>query len=221
MPAAKLKAAGHDPFAAGFSSGWMFPLLSYYIYPQYLSFDEIKESVAGKKHFNDPEFISVWEKMDEYSRANYFLKSAASIDFVDSWFEWRSGNATICPLPSGTAIQWIEELGTDKVGIMQFPQLTEKPVDWVPCAPVAEFITSWSPNKELAADFLVYLHSEESSARMVEIMDGKNFPADDRFDVNTIANPLKNKLRLIPITVLQMAPFSLMQLSHMHRWARA
>ena len=190
----KLKAAGHDPFAAGFSSGWMFPLLSYYIYPQYLTFDQIKECVAGERHFDDPEFVEVWKKIAEYAQAGYFLKSAASIDFVDSWFEWRSGNATICPLPSATAITWIEELGTDKVGIMNFPQLTDKPVDWVPVAPVAEFITSWSPNKELAADFLVYMHTEESMNRMVDVMDGKCFPPDDRFDVNKIGNPLKRQI---------------------------
>ncbi len=192
----KLKAAGHDPFAAGFSSGWMFPLLTYYLYPQYLTFNEIQEAVAGQKHFNDPEFIDTWDKIDEYNKAGYFLSSAASIDFVDSWFEWRSGNATMCPLPSSLAIQWIEEIGTDKVGIMKFPQTTDKPVDWVPCAPVAEFITSWSPNKELAADFLVFLHSEESMNSMVEIMDGKSFPSDDRFDVEKIGNPLKKQIAI-------------------------
>ena len=189
-----LKDAGHDPFAAGFSSGWMFPLLSYYIYPQYLTFEEVKECVAGVRSFDDPEFIEVWERIGEYAEAGYFLESAASIDFVDSWFEWRAGNATICPLPSPLAITWIEEIGSENLGIMSFPQLTDKPVDWVPVAPIAEFITSWSPNKELAADFLVYLHSEESSNRMVEILDGQNFPADDRFDINMIKDPLKRQL---------------------------
>jgi len=192
----KLKAAGHDPFAAGFATGFMYPLLSYYIYPQYVSFDDIKKCVTGEKHFNDPEFMPVWDVIDEYNRAGYFLKSASSIDFVDSWFEWRSGNATICPLPSTTALQWIAELGTDKVGIMQFPQLEDKPVDWVPCAPIALFITNWSPNKELAADFLVFLHSQESFNKMISIMDSKNFPSDDRFDPNTIGDPLKRQLAI-------------------------
>jgi multiple sugar transport system substrate-binding protein len=191
---AKLKKAGHDPFSIGFKGGWGFDLYSFYFFLQFLTFNDLLETVAGKQSFSSPAAMWLWEKADEYNRSGYFIRSVTSIDLGESWQEWRSGNATMSPIPNMTAMQWIDELGTDKVGIMSFPTITDKPIDWIPVAPVSEFITSWSPNKELAADFLVFLHSDEAMDLMIDVMDSNLIPADDRFDMSKVKDPVKRQI---------------------------
>ncbi len=190
----RLKKAGHDPFSLGFKGGWGFSLYSFYFYPQFLTFTNILETVSGKRSFADPDAMWVWEKADEYNKAGYFIRAATSVDLGESWQEWRSGNGTMSLIPNQTAMMWLDELGADKVGIMSFPTLTGKPMDWIPVAPVSEFITSWSPNKELAADFLSFLHSEEIMSIMIQTMDSNLIPADDRFDMNLVKDPVKRQI---------------------------
>jgi len=189
----KLKDAGHAPFAAGFKGGWMFPVLGYFIYPQYLTLDEMKQAVVGEISFADPIFQDAWQKIDDYSRAGYFIESASSIDLAEAYQEWRKGSGTFAEVSSQQAMAWLEELGSEHVGVMYWPEMTENPVDWVPVCKVSEFITSWSPNKELAADFLTFLHSDLSFQKMQEIHP-YSVPADDRFDVSTVTDSVKQEI---------------------------
>ena len=189
-----LKLAGHDPFAIGLKDRRGFVLYSFYFFPQFLTSTDILETVAGDRSFADPDVMWVWHKADEYNKSDYFIRTVASVDLEESWKEWRNGNGTMTAVPSSIAMMWLDEFGTDNVGIMSFPSLRDKPLSRVPVAPVSEFITGWSPNKELAADFLAFLHTDEIMSMMISKMNSKLIPADSRFNLDLVKNPVKRQV---------------------------
>jgi multiple sugar transport system substrate-binding protein len=189
-----LKQAGHNPFAIGFKDRRGFALYSFYFFPQFLTLPTFLETVVGERSFEDPDAMRMWKKVDEYNRAGFFFREAAFVDLEESWNEWRNGKGTMTAVPSSTAMMWLDELGADNVGIMSFPSLKDKPVGRVPVAPVSGFITGWSQNKELAADFLAFLHTEEILSMMIQKMNSNLIPADDRFNLNLVNNPVKKQV---------------------------
>ncbi|UCB46761.1 MAG: extracellular solute-binding protein [Spirochaetota bacterium] len=188
---AKLKAAGHAPYASGFSGGWGGVILADFMWNYLVDYHDIIKAVIGERHFDEPAFIEYWEKVDAYNKAGYFNKNAPSIDWTEGWNEWRAGKATFLSLPGQAALSFVDELGTDKVGYFPYPALSDKKVGWV--WPMPHSITSWSKHKELAADFLKYFHAKENYSKMIDIMDARILPADDRFDPGIIQEPEHKK----------------------------
>jgi multiple sugar transport system substrate-binding protein len=189
----KLKMAGHAPFCLGFK-GWGPDAWSFLFVYQTMTSKALKEIVTGQRSWTDPDAMWSFKKAVEMNDAGYFIKAAASLELGESWQEWRSGKATITYLPSMSAIAWIDELGKDKVGIMNIPTLTNEPINWSVLMPYSYFITSWSPHKELAADFLKFWHTQEGMNLLLDTMNGSVIPPDDRLDMSRIKDPLKRQL---------------------------
>jgi raffinose/stachyose/melibiose transport system substrate-binding protein len=196
----KLKAAGHEPFVAGWKGGYQFVVLGSNFLFQYMSVNDVKEAVVGIKKFTDPGWVNTFEKIDEYNRAGYFIEASMSIDQAQAWPEWRSGAGTFGTLSSPLILTFMEEEGANKFKIMPFPKITDKVLKAPPIFVFSQFITAWSQNKELAADFLVFLHSEESFQKMIETVGGKVIPVDDRFDTNLIEDPVR---REVAVTMME------------------
>jgi ABC-type glycerol-3-phosphate transport system substrate-binding protein len=133
-------------------------------------------------------------KAEEMNKAGYFIKAAASLELGESWQEWRSGKATMTYLPAMSALTWIDELGRDKVGVMNLPTLTDEPIDYQVLMPYSYFITNWSPHKELAADFMKFWHTQEAMNLMVDMLNASFIPPDDRLDMSRIKDPLKRQM---------------------------
>jgi len=186
---AKLKAAGHIPYAVGFGGGWQTPVFADFMWPYFISFGEIAEVVIGNRAFNEPDFVDFWEKLDSYNKAGYFIEGATSIDWIEAWNEWRAGKATFLSLPGQSAMSFIDELGTDKVGYFVFPAISDKKLVHGLVWPTPHSITIWSKHKELAADFLVYFHAEENYPKLLDAVQTHNVPADDRFDPSVVRKP--------------------------------
>ncbi len=192
-----LKSVGISPFAMGFKSpGWMTSIFSGHIVNQIGNSKETIVAAAGNKSFGDVGFDELFTIIDQFNSNDYLIENATSIVPPEALNEWRSGNATFGFTPSMKAFGWLEELGSEKMGIMPIPTIEEtgNAVDWIPCVPMSLFITEWSPNKELAADFLMFLHSQERMNAMVEVLNGVTIPADDRFDIDIIDNPQRKEV---------------------------
>jgi len=195
----KLKAAGIQPMTVGWVGGYQFVTMAGDLIFQYVTVQDIKEMVVGTKKFTDsPGLLEVFKKIDEYNRAGYFLDAGMSLDQFGAFEEFRKGAAGIAsstPLP--LFLSWVDDVGPDKYKyIPVFPKFADAkyPLPGPPAFVFSEFITSWSPNKELAADFLVFMHSQKSLELAVEILKGNLMPVDDRYDPGTIADPLKREI---------------------------
>jgi ABC-type glycerol-3-phosphate transport system substrate-binding protein len=189
----KLKDAGHDPFCLGFK-GWGGDAWSFLFVYQAMTSQDLKEIIVGKQSWTDPDAMWSFTKAKELKDKGYFIPAAASLELGESWQEWRSGKATFTYLPAMSAITWTDELGKDKVGIMNIPTLTDKPIDYQVLMPYSYFITNWSPHKEIAADFLTFWHTQEAMNLMIDTLNASFIPPDDRLDMSRIKDPLKRQL---------------------------
>ena len=186
---AKLKAAGHDPWAAGFSGGMEMDNFANFMWGYFIDYPGILECVTGDRHFNEPDFVDWWAQIDEYNKAGYYMKGANSIDWIEAMNEWRAGKATFLVAPGATSMTYMDDLGPDKVGYFTFPANSDKRDVVANCWACPHSITSWSENKELAADFLNFFHAPENYPKLLEAEQYHFLPADDRFDFNIIQEP--------------------------------
>lgn len=187
----KLKNAGIAPVSVGFKDpGFEVAVLSCHFWPQYFtSRDAVKEAVIGERSFTDPEFVDMWYRLDELNKKGYLIEGCMSIPLEESYAELVKNNAAFAFINTQQAIHYYNDFGADAIGFMSFPSVTGEPVDWIPVAPITLFVTSWSENKEIAADFLKYLHSEERMNALLEITNYSTYQADDRFDFSKIEDP--------------------------------
>jgi len=202
----KLKAAGHEPFVVGWKGGYQFVASGGHWLFQYITVEDLKETVVGIKKFTDrPGLIDVFEKIDEYNRAGYFIEAAMSLDQAQAWPEWRRETGTFAMLAHPLIFTYMEEV-PDTFKIM--PSFSKLPGSRysLPGPPIfvfSQFITPWSENKELAADFLVFLHSQESFKAMVDTLGGTLTPVDDRFNPNLIKDPIRREFAEIMMETLR------------------
>ena len=94
----------------------------------------------------------------------------------------------------GAVLESAEILGAENIGVMKTPIFGEgEMADWYTATQsISHFITSWSPNKEVAADFITSWHSPESLEQWFAITG--TMPADSRFDLSAVDDPLKQTL---------------------------
>lgn len=192
-----LKAAGIEPWIAGFKTpAWGFSYFASNYWPQKLdSTNELKVAAIGEeKSFTEEEFVDMWQRIDQLNKNGYYMEGGASVTYTEATQEWRMGNGAFVITASQQALMWYDELGSEKAGFMAFPSITDKKVDWMPVAPITLFITKWSPNKEIAADFLKFLHTEDRLDAMIKLLEGTCVPPDDRLDMSLVTDPQKEFL---------------------------
>lgn len=189
-----LKAAKIRPIAWNFSgAGWGTAVLSGFIWPQTLgNVNALKEAAIGKRKFTDPEYKELFVKLDELNKRGCFADRALATG--DAATEFQQGDGAMSFPANFNAATMVKEMGADKVGLMYFPSITGKPVDWIQVAPITLFVTSWSKNPEAAAGYLKFLHSKEGMDLAMKVSDGMIVPGDDRFDTSQIADPTTRML---------------------------
>lgn len=145
----------------------------------------IQRAVIGEGSFQDAEHAEWWTALDQLVKAKCFNDDANSLDLYSGWEMFGRGEAGMLQANDGYLNTAIELLGEGKVGIMRFPRFTTGPLSESMCYFSQGLgITSWSPHKEIAADFLLSLHEQESVDEFYKIT-GIPF-ANKNFDLNLI-----------------------------------
>jgi len=191
---AKIKARGITPIGLGIKDGWVGGWLFSLLGGQSLDNEkEIMRAVVGDVSFTDPKYASWWKKLDELIKAGYFNPDVTSLELYQGQDLFASGEVAMTITVSSGAVAFLKTLGKDKVGVMTIPAFGKGKMAGR-CGAIAQqlVITSFSPNKEEAADFLRFMHTPERLNAIYR--DSGAFPADDRFDANLLKTSQERKM---------------------------
>lgn len=191
----KIKDAGYIPFVFGGAGLGFVPWLEAPLGSQNLdSVSELIDVYSGKTDYTDLKYSEWLYKLEEMVKKGYINEDAHTLDIMqanESYFTVGEGAMAI--MPSGLARTINEEILVDQVGLMYPPvygdgKLAGKNNVWRKNIG----ITEWSPNKEVAADFLRLIATEERSNAMYDIC--KALPGSRNFDSSTIPDQIGQDL---------------------------
>ena len=184
-----LNSKGITPIAGGVKDGWFGGWLYSIMGSQSLtSIEDLKQAVVGDKKFTDPEFAEWWSKLQEMIDHKCWNDDIGSQELYQAQQTWVDGKSAMT-ISAGTEVgNFVKQVGTDKVGVMAMPAYG----DGIGAGKLGSTsqtlgISSWSPHKQEAADFIMYLHTPERLAAFYKATGA--LPADDRFDSSLITVP--------------------------------
>ncbi|MHB1275657.1 MAG: ABC transporter substrate-binding protein [Candidatus Humimicrobiaceae bacterium] len=190
-----LKKAGITPYGLSAADGWqVLELPSFWSY-QLASIADLKAAVTGEKSFADASFTDVFARFKELMDKGYLNADITSLNAFDRRLNmWQGKYAMSQEGGTNEMLQANKDQGTEKFQVLPIPQIGDKAVDYVATTGVSNFITSWSKNKEIAADFLASFHSPEIQQFIYDRFEGRVMPFDDRFDFSQVSDPSRISL---------------------------
>src|SRR6266536_4495164 len=161
-----LRAKGITPIAGGVKDGWFGGWLFSILGSQSLtSVDELKQAVVGDKKFTDPELAEWWTRLGQMIQAKCWNDDIGSLDLYQAQQTWVDGKSAMT-ITAGTDVRkFVSQVGADKVGVMTMPAYA----DGVGAGKLGSTsqtlgISSWSPYKQQAADFIRFMHTDAELA---------------------------------------------------------
>jgi ABC-type glycerol-3-phosphate transport system substrate-binding protein len=186
----KLQAAGITPVAFGNDAAWSTQLMIQGMN----SLQQLVDASTGKAHFTDKAHAGFEGALKQMVDAKCFNADANSIPWSKALDSFSAGKAAMTLTTDGGVQQAKKALGASKVDVMRWPIWgTGKLKDaYDATQSTSYFVTSWSKHKREAAAFLVFLHTP------AEITDWFKTtgvpPADNRFSISRVTDPLEKKL---------------------------
>jgi len=187
-----LNKAGITPIVGGnrggFEGSWWFAHLG----KQYMDSPADLQKAALSGDFSR---IGQWaDRFDEMFEANCFNKDINSLELQEKYDIFNNGDAAMVLAIDGAALGAADAIGADNLGTMTLPEFGDGKMAsyYTATQSISHFVTSWSPNKQAAADFIKFWHSTESMEKWVELTGV--MPADARFDQSTVTDPVKQQL---------------------------
>jgi multiple sugar transport system substrate-binding protein len=126
--------------------------------------------------------------------SGYINSDVASINLNDSAAPFARGQAGMTFGTDAYVIGYAKTMGEQNIGVFPAPPIgTGKLGAWYDATQSSsEMITSWSAHKHEAAMFLMFMHTPER-LRALNSQTGA-FPADNRFPLDKIKDPLQRQL---------------------------
>lgn len=196
---AALKAHGITPFGMGNSDGffgaWMFAI---YAKQELDSLDQLKSAIANTGTYKMAQFDTVLRNlyglMQDMIAKGYVNSDVASLSLTQGWTLFPQKKVAMSFATDGNVLTWEQTLGAKSIGVAAPPIWGNgKLADTYDVTQSSdEFITSWSKNKPAAAAFLAWLHQPDNLKTLYSQTNA--FPADKRFPVSAISDPLAKQL---------------------------
>ena len=184
----KLKGSGVIPFEIGgmkdgFDSPWLYATIGTSAHD---SVQEFVSAAVEEVSFTEDSHTLWLERVNEVNDSGYINPLTMSNDFPSGRESFLRGESAMGLVTNGQGMQWIEEMGGDeKVGVMRIPEFSDGDMAGKQNVQSQAFgIPEFSQHKEEAADFLVFTHQPQQLKRFYELT--RNFPADDRFDPDSL-----------------------------------
>jgi raffinose/stachyose/melibiose transport system substrate-binding protein len=197
--AKKLKAAGITPFGMGNKDGyggaWFFSLIG----KQNLdSINELKAAMIGKAKFSDPKFSGFYQLLADLRKKGYLNSDVASISFTQGLQLFGQKKVAMSWVTDGNAAAAAKALGGTKgMGVGPIPVWGKGKLatSYDTTQSSSAFITKWSKHPRAAAQFLMFLHSQQALKAWYAATGV--FPADKRFPASLVTDPIaKQQLAL-------------------------
>jgi multiple sugar transport system substrate-binding protein len=165
-----LREAGYTPIGTGFKDGWLGGwMVSYLGQQNFSSVEDLMRAVRGEASLTDPMYAEWWERWAEMNERGCFNEDIMSLDLYQGQALFENEQAAMTNHVEPYIAQLERSMGEDVVGIMRTPVYGSgefATAIGVPTQTLA--ITSFSQHKEEAADFLRFLHTDETMQLMYE-----------------------------------------------------
>ena len=191
----KLKAAGITPIGMGNKDGYFGAWFFSNFGKQNLdNVDQLKQAVIGQADITDPKYTGFYEPMHQLKANGCLNDDIASLTLDQGMAKFGTGQAAMAWGTDGIVTKWAGQLGQDKIGVARTPKWGNGKLADVhnTTQSSSAFITSWSKNKQAAAQFLTWLHEPANLASWYETTG--IFPADSGFDRSAIKTDLGRQL---------------------------
>ncbi len=152
---------------------------------------EVLQAVTGETSFTDPAYVDFFARWQELYERKAFPEDVASLDMYSGQQLVTQGKAGLTLITGSEMASYVEAIGPDNAGVMKLPPTGDGPfADRLTSTSQTLAVTSWSSPEQqaIAANFITFLHTPEQLAAYYEATGVP--PADDRFDPETITDPL-------------------------------
>ncbi|MET0703727.1 MAG: extracellular solute-binding protein [Mycobacterium sp.] len=189
-----LSSAGVATLAGGVKDGWFGGWLYSMLGMQSIgSTGDVTAAVVGDKSFTDPKLAEWWTRLEDSTKHKCWNKDINSLELYQAQELWVQGNAAMTITAGTDAPNFVKKVGADKVTIMGLPSWGDgKYAGKMGTTSQTVGITSWSKYPQVAADFIQFMHTPERLQAWYDITG--SLPADDRFDVAKVTDPVKKQL---------------------------
>ncbi len=151
------------------------------------------DMALGIKQFNSYPFLKVWETQEQIARNGYAPPDADTIGLWPGMEYFDRGEAAFVFNCDINTTRYIKLLGEDALGVAKVPRFgNAKQADRYVFEAQAMGITTWSPRKQAAAQWLGYLHKPAIFNDYYETVG--NIPPDLRFDPSRLKYPQLKKI---------------------------
>ena len=186
----KLRAVNVIPISGGLKDGWFGGWLYSILGRQpHDSEKDIMAAVIGKAKFTDPKHVEWWKRLAELRDAGCWNEDINSLDYQQGMDRFVQGQAAMI-FGNDTFLKgWADTMGSwDNIGVMLVPKYAEgKMANQYIVTAQGLGITAWSRHKQEAADFLMFMHTQDRLNAWFKYTGV--LPADDRLDVSLIEQP--------------------------------
>jgi len=189
-----LSAKGVPALAGGVKDGWFGGWLYSILGAQSVSSSkDVVAAVTGTQKFTDPMHADWWTRLQETQQHKCWNTDINSLELYQAQQLWKDGKAAMTVVAGPDAPNFANAVGASKVVVMAMPKWGNGPfAGKMGSTSQTIGITKWSKNKEVAADFLMFSH-EKAQLDNWFVRTG-SMPADDRFDLNGVKDPVKKAL---------------------------
>ncbi len=148
----------------------------------------------GKLDWREPKYYEHWKRLGDLWKAKFINDDAMSIELYPGIDLWGNGKGAMTAVVVPLVGSQEAKLGTDKTGLMTFPVFGTGKMAGKPIRDCQGFgISSQSKHKEVAAQFLQYMHKPELVSKLWDY--AKVLPTDSGFDPSLITDPVMKALR--------------------------
>ncbi|MER3485967.1 MAG: hypothetical protein C4345_08390 [Chloroflexota bacterium] len=188
-----LKTAGIIPLAGGIKDGWLGGWLFSVLSIQTL--DTIKELMAAVTDgdLREPKFSEWIHRVDETIQRQFWNDDVTSLELYQGQALWSQGKAAMSYVAGSDIRKFVTEMGADKCGVLKTPRYGNGQLAGTFGSTSQTLaIPSFAKEKELAAEFIKFVHEPDRMRRFYEITG--SIPADDRFPIESITLPQQQQL---------------------------
>jgi len=183
-----LKAAGFTPMSAGLKDGFWGEWWMGLVLVQALdSFSQSVDLFVGDLDWRDPKYHGLWDRQGELWQAGYLNNDVMSLDLYPGIELFGTGQAAMTQIMGSIVSSQAALLGEEKVGQMLVPVLSDGALAGRPVGDAQGLgISSQSQHKEVAAEFLTFLHQKERLDALYQQV--RIPPADLNWDASIVSD---------------------------------
>lgn len=189
-----LNAKGITPIAGGIKDGWFGGWLFSIIGAQGItSISDVLNATTGKTKFTDPKLAAYWTRLQELRDHKCWNDDINSLELYQGQQRWVEGKAAMTVAAGSDVKKFVKQVGVAKAGVMAMPKWGNGPyAGKLGSTSQTVGITAWTKYPEVAADFIMFMHTPERQAAWFRTTGA--FPADDRFNTKLITLPQQKVL---------------------------